>query len=44
MMVFNNTKVKIFAKYWDVGRIVIRWMVLYALIQGGLFASFLPPA
>lgn len=44
MMVFNNTKVKIFAKHWDVGRIVIRWMVLYALIQGGLFASFLPPA
>lgn len=23
---------------------VIRWMVLYALIQGGLYASFLPPA
>ena len=23
---------------------IIRWMVLYAMIQGGLFASFLPPA
>lgn len=22
----------------------VRWMVLYALIQGGLYASFLPPA
>jgi len=22
----------------------IRWMVMYAMIQGGLFASFLPPA
>ncbi len=25
-------------------KVVIRWMVLYALIQGGLFAAFLPPA
>ncbi|MCJ1391525.1 ER membrane glycoprotein subunit of the GPI transamidase complex-like protein [Xylographa bjoerkii] len=24
--------------------IVLRWMVIYAIIQGGLFASFLPPA
>ncbi|KAF2103655.1 mannosyltransferase [Rhizodiscina lignyota] len=24
--------------------LVVRWMVMYALIQGGLFASFLPPA
>lgn len=27
---------------WSVG--LIRWMILYAVIQGGLFASFLPPA
>lgn len=25
-------------------RLIVRWMVAYALIQGGLFASFLPPA
>lgn len=24
--------------------VVVRWMVMYALIQGVLFASFLPPA
>ena len=24
--------------------IISRWMVIYALVQGGLFASFLPPA
>ena len=24
--------------------IVIRWMVIYALVQAGLYASFLPPA
>lgn len=23
---------------------VVRWMVMYALIQGGLYANFLPPA
>ena len=27
-----------------VGLVVTRWMVMYAVIQGGLFASFLPPA
>ncbi|KAL8921546.1 MAG: hypothetical protein Q9208_005700 [Pyrenodesmia sp. 3 TL-2023] len=25
-------------------KVVVRWMVLYALIQAGLFAAFLPPA
>ena len=25
-------------------RIISRWMIIYALVQGGLFASFLPPA
>lgn len=29
---------------WPLGRGIIRWIVLYTLIQGGLFASFLPPA
>ena len=25
-------------------RVITRWMLMYAVIQGGLFASFLPPA
>lgn len=25
-------------------QVISRWMVMYAVIQGGLFASFLPPA
>lgn len=29
---------------WNVGKVIVKWMVFYALIQGGLFASFLPPA
>jgi phosphatidylinositol glycan class V len=24
--------------------LIIRWMVVYGIVQGGLFASFLPPA
>ena len=24
--------------------VVIRWMIIYALVQAGLYASFLPPA
>ena len=24
--------------------VISRWMVIYAIVQGGLFASFLPPA
>jgi GPI mannosyltransferase 2 len=23
---------------------IVRWMVIYAMVQGALFASFLPPA
>jgi hypothetical protein len=26
------------------GKLIIIWMVMYALVQGGLYASFLPPA
>lgn len=29
---------------YNISRWVIRWMVVYAIIQAGLFASFLPPA
>jgi GPI mannosyltransferase 2 len=27
-----------------ISRYLVRWMVMYAMIQGGLYASFLPPA
>ncbi|MCJ1472255.1 ER membrane glycoprotein subunit of the GPI transamidase complex-like protein [Lambiella insularis] len=29
---------------WAKPQVITRWMVIYAVIQGGLFASFLPPA
>ena len=30
---------------WDIpAKAVVRWMVIYACLQGALFAAFLPPA
>ncbi len=31
-------------KKWNIAEGIVKWIVLYALIQGGLFACFLPPA
>jgi phosphatidylinositol glycan class V len=28
----------------DYPQLITRWMVVYAIVQGGLFATFLPPA
>ena len=32
------------AQLWDQTKWIVRWMVIYAVVQGGLFSSFLPPA
>lgn len=40
----DNSELKWRGTRWNFGRVIVRWMILYALIQGGLFASFLPPA
>ncbi len=31
-------------KHIKLGMVISRWMVIYAVVQGGLYASFLPPA
>ena len=28
----------------NISRLIVRYMVMYAIVQGGLYASFLPPA
>ena len=43
-LILDHKKIRIFGRRWRCARIVSGWMVGYALIQGGLFASFLPPA
>ena len=43
-MILEDHKVKVLRKYWSPAKIIVQWMICYAIIQGGLFASFLPPA
>lgn len=40
----DDAKRQTFGRSWNCAKIIIGWMVGYALIQAGLFASFLPPA
>ena len=43
-LTLEDRKVQVLGKYWSPPKIIVQWMICYALIQGGLFASFLPPA
>lgn len=43
-LTLNNHKLPFYGRHIGSAHLVIRWMVVYALIQGGLFATFLPPA
>ena len=42
--ILEDRKVQVLGKQWSPPKIILQWMICYALIQGGLFASFLPPA
>ena len=43
-MIMSDGNIECWGEKWNVARWSTRWMIVYALIQGGLFASFLPPA
>lgn len=43
-IILEDRRVLMLGKHWSPAEITVRWMICYALIQGGLFASFLPPA
>ena len=43
-LILGEEKFTLFGRQWHIGGAIVRWMVVYALIQAGLFASFLPPA
>ena len=43
-MILDDPKIRIFGKERSLAKIIVRWMVCYAIFQGCLFASFLPPA
>lgn len=43
-MILDRRESDFLGRRWSVAEGISKWIVLYALIQGGLFASFLPPA
>ena len=43
-LILEDRKTSFLGRKWSLGFIISRWMVIYAIVQGGLFASFLPPA
>ncbi|KAI9825461.1 MAG: ER membrane glycoprotein subunit of the GPI transamidase complex-like protein [Thelocarpon impressellum] len=43
-VICTHRTVNIAGQDWDLSKLTVRWMVIYAVVQGGLFASFLPPA
>ena len=43
-LIIDDDTASILGRKFHLTNILTRWMVLYAIVQGGLFASFLPPA
>ena len=43
-LILENRYTSLMGKKWSTACIISKWMVIYAIVQGGLFASFLPPA
>jgi GPI mannosyltransferase 2 len=43
-LISEKPQVEVFGKKWNLPKTIVRWIVVYAIVQGGLFASFLPPA
>ena len=43
-LILEDQKTTVIRRNWSIALVISRWMVIYAIVQGGLFASFLPPA
>jgi len=43
-LIADDAEFAVFGKHFRPAKSIVRWMVIYAFVQGGLFASFLPPA
>jgi len=43
-MIVDRHEVQILGRKWNPAKVGLKWMILQATIQGGLFSSFLPPA
>lgn len=44
LLMIEDREVFFLRRKWKPATIITRWMVIYGIVQGGLFASFLPPA
>lgn len=43
-LIIDDHSVLFLNRKWKPAFLITRWMVMYGIVQGGLFASFLPPA
>lgn len=43
-LILEDRKTSFVGRKWSTAFVISRWMVIYSIVQGGLFASFLPPA
>ena len=43
-LILEDQKTTVMGRNRSIALVISRWMVIYAIVQGGLFASFLPPA
>lgn len=43
-LILGNHRVSLLGRDFNAGKLITNWMIIYAVVQGGLFASFLPPA
>ena len=43
-LTLENQRISWKGREWGTAMVISRWMIIYAIVQGGLFASFLPPA
>ena len=42
--IIKRRQISVFGRQLEFGGILVKWMIVYAVVQGGLFATFLPPA
>ncbi len=42
--ILDDCQITLAGRTWNVAQLAVRWMIMHALIQTVLFASFLPPA
>lgn len=42
--IIEDRRIRFLSREFSLSRMILTWFIMYAIIQGALFASFLPPA